>query len=265
MRSISTLFLCLFLSTLLVGQSKYSFGFNTQVGVSGKVNPSEDVSRFGTSDFYQISGNRIVGVAGAGFWAAYDFSPKIALRTGLQYQSSGNEDYRESYSEDILTGQIMFPSSYSISFRTNQIQVPLEFQIRIGQGKMQPTLSFGAQYSYDWIGSIYAETTFFQGADQLESVNEWTPDRREDFRMNGSKIQPVLGVGLRINDQMHIRVRRTWIGQDQLVSWRENFEIFEPVLSPDDPIVIICGTPYHYRANSTHRQTTTLEISYRLF
>lgn len=265
MRSLLTLFLYLFMSSFLLGQSKFSFGLNAQVGLSGKAALAEEVDRFGTTDFYHRSGNRLVGVAGGGFWAAYDFSPKIALRSGIQYQSSGSKDYRENYSEDIRTGQILFPSSFSFSFRANQIQVPLEFQIRIGQGKMQPTLSFGAQYSYDWVGSIYAEMSFFQGADQFESLNEWTPERRTGFEMDGSRVQPVLGVGLRINDQMNVRIRRTWAGQSQKVRWRENFDYFEPTLSPDDPIVTICGTPYHYQTNSTHRQTTTVEISYRLF
>lgn len=265
MRSILTLLCCIFLTSLLMGQTRLSFGLNAQIGLSGKAKVDESSKRFGNTDSYQRSGNHLVGVAGAGLWAAYEISPKLALRSGIQYQSSGNKDFRESYSEDIRTGQITFPSSSAISFRAHQLQVPLELQIRIGQGKMQPTLSFGAQYSYDWIGSIYAESILFQGSDQTEYVNEWTPERREEFSMAKSNIQPVFAVGLRINEQMSVRLRRSWIAQEQTISWRENFEHIEQVPSLDDPIVIICGTPFSYWTNSTHRQTTTLEISYRLF
>ena len=265
MRSIIVLVFGIFLSLSVVGQSRFSFGLSTQVGLSGKNTHQERENFFrGTvpTRSYSEEGNKFVAVAGAGVWAAYDLTNSIAVQAGLQYVNSGNTDYRQSYSETIATGQRSFATALSYRFRAHQLQLPLEIKLGLPLNKIQPQLILGAQLSRDWIGTIYAENPYYRDEPDREYVVAWSEDYRADFSAERLSVQPFVGFGLRLNDVMNISLRHTWIPETQAITWEENYI---PPSPSENPMIIICGVLNRYRTQSTHQQSTTIKLEYRLF
>ena len=263
MRTFFTLLLLSIATAGLWAQSPFSFGINAQLGLSGETKGIERQSDFrGTFD-YSEERHPLVPVIGAGGWVAYAVNEKVRFQTGLQYVNSGNVDLYHSYAESLSTGQRTSEYTTKYHFRAHQLQLPLEIQLSIGKGKLQPLISLGAQITRDWVGNIYRENPYFIDDEMRTFIWTSLPKDRNEVDAHILGVQPVLGFGLHFNDQLSVRLRRTWIGQKQQLNWYENLNPY-PIDAPN-PIFGWYGASYSQQTESTHRQVTSLEFSYRIF
>ena len=131
MRTIFTLTLFSIATSFLLAQSRFSFGVNAQIGLSGKTNGIENQNSFRGTFNYSEERNPLVPVLGAGGWVAYNLSEKMRFQTGLQYANSGNVDLYHSYAEVVRTGERTAEFSNKYHFRVHQLQLPLEIQFSI--------------------------------------------------------------------------------------------------------------------------------------
>lgn len=240
-------------------QSRWSIGTETQLGLSGKSAKEVHHSSFGGTVYENAEWNTVVAVAGAGLWAQYQILPEVGIRTGVSYLNGGNNHKRQGYSEVLATGQKTLTFDQSYSFRTQQLVVPLELVLELGKGQVRPFFSVGAQWSKSRIGTIFDEETIYRTEDY---VLAWTEENRDRMKVEDEAIQLIASLGLRLNDDMVIRIRRVWSQKEQSIEWYQNFDM--DFYGSEFPI-FICGTINSYRTRSFHQQLTSVQFSYRLF
>ncbi|MEL6656590.1 MAG: outer membrane beta-barrel protein [Bacteroidota bacterium] len=263
MRTIFILFLFSIATSFLVAQSHFSFGINAQLGLSGEINGIEEQSQSRGSFNYAEERNPLVPVMGAGGWVAYIANDKVRFQAGLQYVNSGHVDFSRTYSGLVSTGQRTSGYYYEYRFRAHQIQLPFEIQLSIGRGKLRPFVSFGTQLTRDWIGNIYGESPLFIGNEVRTQIRTWSPNKRNEVDTHHLGIQPVFGFGIRLNDQLSVRLRHTWMGREQQIEWYEELEHLQGIVP--NPTFGWYGTISNHRTASIHRQVTSLEFSYVIF
>lgn len=263
MRATILLICCFMGAQILLAQGRFSFGVSAQIGMTDGLKEPEVRASFSTGYYVEERGSSVVPVAGGGAWVNYQLNGKLSLQSGLQYLNMGNTYFRKGYSELIATNQRSYYESV-YDFRADQLQLPLEVNISIGKGTIKPIFSFGAQLSYEWLGVIYHESPAFRDAQDRVIVSRWGNENRILSDYDHFSVQPVFGFGLRLNENMSIRLRRTWGGRNQEVSWQEKY--FSP-LEPNAPgvLIIIDDVPSWYSVPTSHHRFTTLEISYCLF
>ena len=264
MRIIITLAFFSLTTSSLFAQSRFSFGLNAQLGLSGKANVKESQDFFSGSLYQEDLSNPLVPAAGIGGWVEYQSTEKVSFRSGLQYVNTGNIDLRETSNQVLSTGQFTSQSSFQYHFRVHQLQLPLELQIGLGQSQgVKPFLTFGAQLTRDWVRNIYTESDYMFGIESYASRSVWLPEYRLDQNTNTLGIQAVLGFGVKLNDNMSVRLRHTWQSEERAVEWTEDYSQWE--IHTNDPDVIWCGVIGSYSAETMHRRLTSLEFSYRLY
>lgn len=262
MRFFFLLICCCFLNSILLSQSRFSYGINLQAGLSGKTKKWESHEHVDPTNFntYRSRRHVLVPAAGMGAWVNYTLGKNIFLQSGLQYMNTGNTAANERRSVFQGPPTRVTYRDYTYSFRAHQLQLPFEANVELGQGNVRPILALGVQLSYEWFGKIYHEDDIDLDDNDRSYVTVWTRKDREMYDFRALNLQPFFGFGFRLNEQMTIRLRQVWKFKEETLRWRTANSVPDDVLF--SPIEV---PPYRFHTPTTHRKVTTLEITYRLF
>lgn len=260
MRTFSILIFTLFCSVLR-GQSKWDFGIHFYGGLTGQSEIQEQVISFGTrSDFHEFIGNLPSTLGGAGVWMEYEFEPRAFFSLGLQYTNSGSVEFTDRYLKDPVTGERTSFLQLTYQLRVHQIQLPLEFRKEFGKGRLQPTLSVGAQLTYDILGRIFAENaSITRGELGPPVLFDWSKSGWDYYNYTPLNAQLITGGGLRLNEKMRIELKRFWFVSGQMISWSQlPPNNFAGLLG--DPVRAFWLHPHEIR--SKHRNALLLQLFY---
>lgn len=258
MRLFFVLLCCCLLNQFLLSQSRFSYGINIQAGLSGKTKLEESHNSLTTTDTHRSRRHVFVPVVGVGVWGDYMLREKLSVQSGLQYVNSGNTEVHRGYTESRNTSRIISFHDYSYMFRAHQLQLPFEFKLELGQGQLKPVFSLGAQLSYEWLGTIYKENNANVDEDNRVDVTVWSRETRTMIDYRPLNLQPFIGFGFRLNEQMLVRLRHSWKFGEQVVRWGPSG--FDSDFILRSPITVAT-----YRTQTTHSKLFTIDLAYRLY
>lgn len=258
----TSILLCciLFFAGTMLAQGRWSAGVDAQIAFTGmnKGDANEYDNNTGTV-YYNVDENVLQAGAGAGLWAQYQITRGVGLRMGLGYLNSGNKDRNLSYSEVSATGRKTLFSDEFYEFRAHQLQVPIEFVLEPGKANVRMVFSVGAQLNNSWRATIYQENDY---GNNSYSITSWDNENSSLDNRHQMIVQPVASIGVRINDQMLIRLRHAWAKPAEL-NWYQNYDHYDFSDSPEG--VLTCGVGSYYSTTITNQRMTSLQFSYQIF
>jgi hypothetical protein len=263
MKKIILFSLCLGVGSLLLAQSRWSFGGTLQGGYSGVSSETRnDYQDRQFGDSYSLNQEKRQPALGAGVWLAYRLGARWGVQLGVDYSwLSAFRSFESGHSTPEGAKASLNQETYST--RQQQLQIPLEVQYYFGndQHQWRPFLAVGVQGNYLFSQSELTESYYGNaGQEPFRNSYENKVDFTSDwYAVSRTQLNYTVGFGL-ASDRISVSLRRT----GALSPERESL----------DYGIIYCGTccfgnfcpyPYGNFTNVNFLQQTSLRFQYRFF
>jgi len=236
-------------------QSKWTWGIQVEMGLSGKKEETIRSSTRGGTEFTTISSYNTRPAIGGGLWINYQLFNRLGLRSGLQYTNTGDQSSFSSSSKLASAKVPAVYSSSSYSLRIQRLQLPLIVEFRFAKVKFNPRIGAGFLFSKDFIKSI---------DERIVDISNTPAETNKHWRFPKSsgltRVQLKANISLRINEQLELEFNQLFSKMPSVISWFNNTEYTEfnkgwlyfcGVGLPDK----IISTQYHHISSLIFRYT----------
>lgn len=253
-----TLFLY-FIYTPLKSQSKWSWGIQTEIGISGTNHDKNESVQRANTETIVIEFTRQAPSIGGGIWVQHHFKSHINLRSGLQYVNTGEYNGNSRHSRLLTTNQEVSYYSNTNSFRVHRLQLPFLVEYQIGKSSIKPTIGIGVVWSKDIVKNI-TEKIINTSAEQYRVQKP----RGFPSSIKIGSAQPMFTFGAKITDQLSVEFKHLFARKPKDISW-----IIDPNIDPNSIQTPAGFIPCHCFSYSkiikTHyHQSNSLVFKYRL-
>ncbi len=249
------LFVFFFIFNTIQCQSKWTWGIQAEIGLSGKKEENTHSSIRGGTEFTTTYSNNVSPTIGGGLWVNYQLLNRLGLRSGLQYMNAGDQRNFTSSSSLPSAKVPAVYSSLNYSLRIQRLQLPLIVEFRFAKVKFNPRIGAGFLFSKDFIKSIDEGIVDISNI-PAETNKHW----RFPKSLSLTRVQLKANISLKINTQLELEFNQLFGKTPSVISWSNNAEYAEF----DTGWLYFCGvglpdkiisTQYHHISSLVFRYT----------